>query len=1014
MEPQGHAWHPQDGGVAPGSASDPLVVQRLSEQFLSFAEKSQLSTREGQELLGKIEKLPFPFQRATIVNSTLPHGIPGRGVLSIHNERLTKDLVSRLVSLGLNLGRTLPIETPDMRKTGRVLYGGNIYHRAALDCNVALLRALPQDPTLANARNSYGETPVVTAIKYGTVAALLPEVIDILVSCGANLEERDETGRHSFHYCMRFPGTRVLLSVLDAWNRLGKAPLNRFDIESAIALSLFDASWQGQSTTKVLSSLLEKAGASKSNEPKVLVDGLVESFVMLLPRDARLGQGGSATHGLHATPLNAALRRLSSHAGLLSDDFTSHLTAMPLPGIDRPLLAAAYLRGVDAETLRLIVRFGADPFVPFESVGLSTMKINRGTILHHAFNEGRLEVATMILAEVPGLGSALDENGNTPLHIYLLSLERQQRLSFRNRVDPMIMERGLVAGYPPDFTNNEGVSLTDLALRLGSLDALEVLARHGASAPARDVGSGIETRTPTGNVRRVGYLELIRAAKAWRGEIGKFDAELIKQKVFDDGLKVLRHGRSVYVSYLYYMAASEMLLQKTPAGEDPSAGDALLKLSPQILFHQPQGYVDGLWHAIEWMSDHYPKPREEQRHPNEAEMMLLLNHPRHPNLDPRALNPLTRALTSITRIYDLGRRTVEYPFVWNLARIGLYTHGFHLSVKVDTETPMRYVPGEGWKKSGVSLLEKRLDLVKVPRRSTDSEFGPGFLLLASEADLPKARLARRSQKRGDGQGELWKMEPYSHQEYSLSPDTMMEFRRGYIMVSNPVHGTLIIRNSSKIFGRNVLKHPAYWTPKGYRKEFSYNELLNITREQIESTMGHVLAPGVALNSLNTDPIYALLRQLDVIRDKNRRLKFETSSREAFVRDATSGKIALSEHGGYRSPGFRGIVEFLRERLDGIKMEIEEKGRATKELPDLAFVMPFFPPWITYRFSTDHGEVHSRLAINEDVLQVLEGLVTGSFTSKLQALDGQYGVSKFLQEAGFDMGGELVLLSAKDV
>lgn len=1015
MEPHGHAPQPNHGRGSPDSANDPLLLARLSERFLALAERSDLSSREGVEILSRIEGLPFPFQRAAVVNATLPFGMPGRGVLSIHRERVTRELVNRLVKLGLNLNRAIPMEPPDIRTSGRVLYGGNIYHLAALEGNVALLKALPIDPLLANARNSFGETPVITALKYASVASSLPEVVEILVSKGARLEERDESGRHSFHYCLRFSSARTLTAIVNEWSKEKKMPLDRFDIESGIAYSLLDASAQSQATVRVLTSLLAQAPREARGQEPVLVAGLIDRLSALVPRDGwREIKKPSSAQITQPTPLDVLLRRLCSQSKLLSREFVSYLTSLPLPGFGRPLLEAAYLRGLRAESLRWIVRFGAKCDMPFNSTGLSTLKVEQGSLLHHAFNEGRLDVAFMLLEEAPQLSRTLDLNHNTPLHIYLLSLERLQKLGIGYKVDESIVERALAAGCEAGLRNDEGISLNDLALRIGSLDALEALSRHGAPPPARDAAPLFQVRTTSGQTKEVSFPELLRVAKAWRAEVKKFNADPIRQRILEDGVKILQGGKSVYVSYLYFAAAADMLRVGPITRGEREAGDALVRLAPQLLFHQPQGVVDGLWNAAEWVSDHSSKLREEQRHFNEAEMMLLLNYPRQNVLNPRKLNPLTRALTSVSRLFDLGRRTVPYPFVWNLARIGLYTHGFHLLVKVDTETPMRYEPGLGWQRSGKSLLEQRLDLVSVPPRSTDSQFGRGFLLLPSGADLPKARLLRRSQPSSTGQRELWKIDPYTHQEYSLSPDTMMEFRRGYLLVSNPAHGTLIIRNSSKIFGRDVLRHPAYWSPKGFRKGFTYNDLLHLTPEQIETSMGHILAPNVALNALNADPIYALLRQLDVVRDLNRRLKFETTTREAFSKDQQSGRVVMTPYGGHNSSGFRGIVEFLRERLDGVKLEIQERGSASKEVPDLGFVMPFFPPWITYRFSTDGGEVYSRLAVNEEVLEVLEGLVSGTFTGRLHELDRRHGVSRFLQEAGFDTGGELVLLSSREV
>jgi len=350
--------------------------------------------------------------------------------------------------------------------------------------------------------------------------------------------------------------------------------------------------------------------------------------------------------------------------------------------------------------------------------------------------------------------------------------------------------------------------------------------------------------------------------------------------------------------------------------------------------------------------------------------------------------------------------------VWNLARIGLYTHGFHLSLKHDCQPALSYQRGRGWIKTGPSLLEKRLGMVRLPTRKTDATFGAGFLMMASPEETPQARLLRRSLT-GVERNPQASANLATHQWYKLSPDTMMEFRRGYTLVSNPEFGTLLIRNSSLIFGRNSLLYPAYWMEDGYRSGYSYIDLTEFSRYDIEQRMKHVLDLSVISSTSATESIYHLLRQLDVVRDLNRRLKFETDSRVAFELDGESGNYALSSTGGYRAPGFASIVQFFRHMTHNIQREVEEQGRASREVPDLAFTMPWFPPWVTYRFSGEGGRMQSRLKVNKDVLAVLKAYAEGSFTRETVELDDYYGVGRFFQEAGFNNNAELVILSPRD-
>ena len=52
----------------------------------------------------------------------------------------------------------------------------------------------------------------------------------------------------------------------------------------------------------------------------------------------------------------------------------------------------------------------------------------------------------------------------------------------------------------------------------------------------------------------------------------------------------------------------------------------------------------------------------------------------------------------------------------------------------------------------------------------------------------------------------------------LDKDVIIELRRGYILASHPAHGSIIIRNSSHFFGRDLLQHPAYFSEGGLTKK----------------------------------------------------------------------------------------------------------------------------------------------------------------------------------------------------
>jgi hypothetical protein len=214
-----------------------------------------------------------------------------------------------------------------------------------------------------------------------------------------------------------------------------------------------------------------------------------------------------------------------------------------------------------------------------------------------------------------------------------------------------------------------------------------------------------------------------------------------------------------------------------------------------------------------------------------------------------------------------------------------------------------------------------------------------------------------------------------------------------------------------VFGRDTLRNVAYWSKTGYRAGYQYDDLIDITREQIQRDMSPVLHHEVLNSKRATESVYYLLRQLDVIRDLNRRLKFDTEPSEAFADDPKTGKRVLSDTGGYRSSGFRDIVLFLKRRFDGLTLERDATGATSKVLPALAFARPWFPAWTTYRFQSEDGKLSPYLEINADVLRVLQAFVNESFTQRTLEIDERYGVSRFFQE-GFDRKAELILVTPK--
>lgn len=994
----------QSGGA------DPELLVDLSAQLLSFARRSRLNSTGGQKLLSQIERLPVHEDRVQVVNSTSTFGLEGRGVLALHRQRMSEELLHRLINLGLDLSMRFPIHVEERGSRPQIIQGGNIYHLAALEGDTTLLDMLPPRRDLFDARTASGETPLLLAFKYGSDTKALRETMKHFFKCGADITARDEADRELFHYALQYPGSNVLESLLVVWKEREIVPVSRYEAQTGLALALLGPISATRRTVEKLERLV-KIAREAPQDKGAAVSGLLESLDDLIPRkDYGTTQNAAQQRGglsKQAAVFREALERLTSFQQVLGDEVFQFLTESLLPSSDLPLLAAVYQADASVDVLGAALDLGARLSMRFDSGGAGPVEVRGGTLLHHALNDDKLAIVDMAISRDPQVVKVVDADGNTPLMTHLRACSMWDMADVPNAE---LMEILLLDGCPVDEVNASGKRAMDYAIDVGCLKTISLLARHGAAPPSRDANRMFEIKTLQGQERTVDFQGLAHQAMKWSSKVSRFHDEETANGLIEDSRRILQQSKSVYTAYLSLVAAAEVLVFGTKARKKPEMGLSLLKLSRNLLFHLPPHSLNGMWNAIEWMSDRNRHIQKSRRHFNEAEMMLLLNHPREQGFDPAKLNPLTRALTATTRVLDSRIYAVGQPVIWNLARIGLYTHGFHLLFKHDAEVSSRYDRKLGWQTPGRSLIEERLGMVRTPARPhTDSICGPGYLLLASGADPIQARLLRRG---AYGQQET-NSSKSQYQWYSLDPETMMEFRRSYLLVSNPRHGTLVIRNSSKEFGRDILRNVAYWTSRGYRNKYHYMDLLDITPAMIQREMRNVMHAQIVKSRLAVESIYFLLRQLDVIRDYNRRQKFEAFGSGAFVRDPQTKKLQLSEFGGYRAPGFKQIVDFLERRFEGQKLEKVRTGKVTKVLPALAFAQPWYPAWVTHKFEAEPGVMRSQLRINGEVLEVLRAYADESFTTRIIGLDDLYGVGRFFQEAGFDTEGELILVTPKD-
>ncbi|MBY0405862.1 MAG: ankyrin repeat domain-containing protein [Cyanobacteria bacterium] len=383
---------------------------------------------------------------------------------------------------------------------------------------------------------------------------------------------------------------------------------------------------------------------------------------------------------------------------------------------------------------------------------------------------------------------------------------------------------------------------------------------------------------------------------------------------------------------------SMVQLMKNFNSQDPQNPGSLgfVSILPDLLLNHSISWMNTLFNRIESAYDNHPSMRE--YHPNEAELLLLIKHPELMERNPEKIGSLTRCLTSISHFVDVAARLSDQTLkCWG--DIGFLTHGFRFW-RYDTV-------------GGADSLLAQFGFEPAPEtRPLNDVFGKGFLY-----QRPTSR-------------------------------TLIEFRRGYLLVTNPERGTLVIRNSSPAFGRDLLKHPAYYLKK------------QMSREQVLAFDPRTLADQDSLlyrrhypNQINSSHessqgIVFLTNALLEINTQYRNYKLDT---EAFHQGHFKGHL---------SPGLPKLVKVLTM--------FQAKGLT---LPDLAFTQSEFPPYQPYFYDDLDMKKTDRFPMTPAHLKELTDFVNGAWTER------KYPESdwiRFLQQAGVENRGELVMLEPETV
>lgn len=459
---------------------------------------------------------------------------------------------------------------------------------------------------------------------------------------------------------------------------------------------------------------------------------------------------------------------------------------------------------------------------------------------------------------------------------------------------------------------------------------------------------------------------------------------------------LVSHSKNIRDGCLYLLATEE---SATLAYK--GQGAALTELLPRLLYAYPPASIPKLLGAIEATMDNLKPPAG--FHPNEPEFMALLRHPEDRNLERAAhSSPLTTLITSIPNwLSSYDKLVMNRETAMNWGRIGSLNFSF-LRWKFDSMRGYETLPN-GYRIAISPSLIERYGGTLVENRPSD---------FRSDADGARKLYLGRGFAFPQGSKEFDYITTDSEGNPRIAPfDSRfsIELRQADYKISHPEHGTLLIPNMSRLFGRDNYTHPAYYSERGVGEGLTQKELLGLTPDNL-SKFGFRDIIDIDLNASVQklqSRIGVLLEGFEALCQDYNRWKFDTHPYTAFSSIPTfNGESMRMMAGGYASPGFPHLVSLI-ERLDG-----EARSRAGQNVdydpPVLVFVPRDTPPLAPFSYQDSDGITHQQLVITPERLAALKTLSTGRVNEEQLH---QTGLFSFLQ-MGFHTTGELMIVSSQ--
>lgn len=237
--------------------------------------------------------------------------------------------------------------------------------------------------------------------------------------------------------------------------------------------------------------------------------------------------------------------------------------------------------------------------------------------------------------------------------------------------------------------------------------------------------------------------------------------------------------------------------------------------------------------------------------------------------------------------------------------------------------------------------------------------------------------------------------------HSLTPETECVFARGFIPIKNK-YGCLLIRNSSKTFGRSLLLHPAYYSG---RSDISLASLaanisdsylrnqgfVNVVAAPIYTSVDSADKPAHFLNAIR--PLFA---DLELILANMDAWLFDTDRETAWI-GTTSDPNFNMLIGAHFSPGFQALLSFLSSH---------NENSAPLQM---AFIDPTLPPFAFHSSEPKNSRKRGldRITLNYETIADLTALAAGNH------LPASNPTVKLINSAGLMTQGTLFIFDSND-